>query len=443
MKKEKIYVILFLFFMAFLGCKDSNEGQIKEDHDPSKPIKLTSFFPDHGRIREKVILEGENFGSDPDKIKVYFNKKRASVVGSNGKNMYVIVPRVIDSLSTISVVIGNDSLVYDDLFKYKVTISVTTIAGDGTASIRPGALEQSQLKPFQLDVDQFGNIFVGTDNTASGAASYSSDGLVRINEEENTMELVNKFPNVANSRFEGLNCDKETGVFYTAVRTGTLEYAIIDPAEGWIPRYRTISFNTGGKYPIPTTNGNYMGYSSVDKHMYSRYSGGEIAKINPETGKADIIFKSPETGTSIGIDIDPTNPNMLYIGGYSGTIAHGIYRLDLNDPENSWVRLNINTGAGHRDGPIEGALFNTIYGLRFDPDGIMYISDYKNYCIRKYDPSTGMVETVLGIPGQSGMRDGGKEEAMFHSCTAIGIGVDGTIYIADRGNNRVRKLSIE
>lgn len=444
MRKKEHFVYMLLFLLAFFACKDNSVEHVKEDHDPSKPVKLTTFYPDSGRIREKVILEGDNFGSNPDKIRVYFNKKRAAVIGSNGKRMYIVVPRVVQDSCVISVVVGNDSLIYDHKFRYKVTISVTTVAGDGTKAIRTGPLEQSQLAPFQLDVDQHDNIFVGTDNSmASGATSYSSDGLVRINEAENTMVLVNKFPNIANSRFEGLCADKETGILYTAVRTGTLEYAVIDPANGWIPRYKTMNFKTGGIYPIPTANGNYMGYNSADKFMYTRYSTGQICKINPETAVAETIFLSEEQGTSIGIDVDPTNPNMLYIAGYSGTIGNGIYRLDLNDPEHSWTKLNTSAVAGHRDGPIEQALFNTPYGLKFDQDGICYISDSKNFCVRKYDPSSGMVETVLGIPGVSGMKDGGKEEALFGSTTAVGIGMDGTVYIVDRGNFRIRKLSIE
>ena len=444
MKKGKLYVFVLLFFLVCFGCKDNSNDIVMETYDPSKPVELTSFYPDSGRIREKVILEGENFGSDPEKIKVYFNNKQAAIVGSTGRRMYIVVPRVLKEECNVSVVMGKDSVVYDQKFRYKVTISVTTVAGDGTYATRTGALEQSQIAPFQLDVDQNDNIFVGTDNPISGAASYSSAGLVRINESENIMELVNQFPNVNNSRFEGICADKNTGILYTAVRTGTLEYAIIDPANGWIPRYRTMTWKSGSIYPIPTANGNYMGYNPADKHMYTRYSTGQIVKIDPETGEAEIIFQTPEQGTSIGIDFDPTHPNMLYLAGYSsGTMAHGIWRLDINDPENSWTRLNTSKTSGHRDGPIEGALFNTPYGLKFDQDGLCYISDYYNYCIRRYDPASGMVETVLGIPGVKGMKDGGKEEALFSQPTAVGIGMDGTVYIADRANRRVRKLSIE
>jgi streptogramin lyase len=445
MKKYDLILFFNLLFLfaVFFACEDDNTAPEKEEYDPSMPVELTSFFPDSGRIREKVILDGENFGSDPEKIRVYFNNKRAAIIGSSGRRMYVMVPRMPGDECDVSVAVGNDSVVYDRQFRYKITVSVSTVAGDGTNAIRTGSLEQSQIAPFQMDVDQNDNIFVGLDNPISDAASYSSAGLVRINEAENIMELVSQFPNTANSRFEGICADKNTGILYTAVRTGTLDYAIIDPVNGWIPRYRTMTFRES-TYPIPTANGNYMGYNPADKHMYTRYSTGQIVKIDPDTGQAEIIFQTTDQGTSIGIDVDPKHPNMLYIAGYSsGTVAHGIWRLDINDPEHSWTRLNISKTSGYRDGPIEQALFNTPYGLKFDQDGICYISDLKNQCIRKYDPASGMVETVLGIPGTAGMKDGGKEEAMFNEPSAVGIGMDGTVYVADRTNRRIRKLSIE
>jgi streptogramin lyase len=440
---KKTYFNLLLLFAAFIACEDDNTAPVREAYDPSKPVTLTSFFPDSGRIREKVILDGENFGSDPEKIRVYFNNKQAAVVGSSGKRMYVLVPRMPGDECNVSVAVGNDSVVYDQQFRYKVTISVSTVAGDGTNDVRTGSLEQTQLAPFQLDVDQNDNIFVGLDNPVSGAASYSSYGLVRINEAENIMELVSRFPNTANSRFEGICVDKNTGILYTAVRTGILDYAIIDPVNGWIPRYKTMTFKES-TYPLPTTNGNYMGYNPADKHMYTRYANGQIVKIEPNSGEAEIIYQTPEQGTSIGIDVDPKHPNMLYIAGYSasGRLGHGIWCLDITDPEHSWTRLNTGS-AGHRDGPIGQALFNTPYALKFDPDGICYILDYANHCVRKYDPGTGMVETVLGIPGTAGMKDGGKEEALFNHPTALGVGLDGTVYVADRDNKRIRKLSIE
>ena len=53
-----------------------------------------------------------------------------------------------------------------------------------------------------------------------------------------------------------------------------------------------------------------------------------------------------------------------------------------------------------------------------------------------------MVETVLGMPGTAGWKDGGKEEALFNTPRGIGVSKDGSVYVADNMNGRVRKLSI-
>jgi hypothetical protein len=217
----------------------------------------------------------------------------------------------------------------------------------------------------------------------------------------------------------------------------------MDPAEGWFPKHKTFAFEEGTS-SIPTDGGNYMGYNQANGMMYTRYSSGEIAEINPATGTARVIYKTPHAGTSIGIDVDPTHPNMLYIAGYnSQQMAHGIWRLDITNPAATWERLNAPTGSGHRDGHISQALFNTPYGIKFDQTGIAYISDLNNSCIRRYDPTTGMVSTVLGIPGKAGFENGGPEIALFNQPSAIGVNMDGDIYVADRSNRRVRKLAIE
>ena len=49
---------------------------------------------------------------------------------------------------------------------------------------------------------------------------------------------------------------------------------------------------------------------------------------------------------------------------------------------------------------------------------------------------------MLGVPGKSGWKDGTKEEALFKYPRGIGISKDGSVYVADFGNRRVRKLSI-
>ena len=65
-------------FFYFSSCESYNESTEKI-HKSDKPIVLTSFYPKEGGARDKILLDGENFGNDVSKIKVYFNNARASV----------------------------------------------------------------------------------------------------------------------------------------------------------------------------------------------------------------------------------------------------------------------------------------------------------------------------------------------------------------------------
>ena len=141
LKQQSSKKLMFLFFVMvplfFLSsCKGEDEsGGIT--HDPNKPVVLTSFMPDSGRISEMVLLDGENFGSDPSKIKVFFNAKEAAVVGSTGDRILVLVPRLPGDTCILSVKIGNQEKEYSNEFYYKIAASVTTTAGNGNSPADP------------------------------------------------------------------------------------------------------------------------------------------------------------------------------------------------------------------------------------------------------------------------------------------------------------------
>jgi DNA-binding beta-propeller fold protein YncE len=90
---------------------------------------------------------------------------------------------------------------------------------------------------------------------------------------------------------------------------------------------------------------------------------------------------------------------------------------------------------------LEVSQFRNPSQIYSDADGNIYVADCSNHCIRRITPEK-MVETVLGMPGTAGWRDGGKAEALFNLPRGLGISKDGSIYVADLGNARVRKLSI-
>ena len=54
-------------FFYFSSCESYNESTEKI-HKSDKPIVLTSFYPKEGGARDKILLDGENFGNDVSKM---------------------------------------------------------------------------------------------------------------------------------------------------------------------------------------------------------------------------------------------------------------------------------------------------------------------------------------------------------------------------------------
>ncbi len=73
-------------------------------------------------------------------------------------------------------------------------------------------------------------------------------------------------------------------------------------------------------------------------------------------------------------------------------------------------------------------------------DGSLYIADKNNHCIRRVG-SNGIITTVAGtgFAGFSGDR-GLATQAQLHSPVGVAVGSDGSLYIADADNNRIRRV---
>jgi hypothetical protein len=96
--------------------------------------------------------------------------------------------------------------------------------------------------------------------------------------------------------------------------------------------------------------------------------------------------------------------------------------------------------SGAYDGRGEYALFNLPRGLSTSASGVIYIADSGNNAIRRVS-SGGVVSTVAGIPGAAGRRNGGGEQALFNQPQGV-LAVGGNAVVADTGNSVLRLVSI-
>lgn len=432
-----------LFYLS--GCDNKNEFTEKV-HDPSKPIILTSFYPNEGGARDKILLDGENFGKDPSKINVYFNHAKASVISASGNRIYAIVPRLPGADPRISVVIDGDSIAYEDSFIYHTQAQVTTVTGNGTKNFKPGPLSEAEVYGKYLELDAEGNIFMSWRDGGNPATF----GVARINEQQNIVTPLIESEATGRVLYaNGLTVDRATGML-TAAHESTKEVIFtFDPREAWYPRQRNVKYSTAHYNSIVDADRykNFVTFCPYDGYLYTRYRDGKIAKIDPQTLEATIVHQGPY-GSQYGQAINPAKPWLLYITLHSNAtpteFRQGISVLDLRDPNGTggFKRLNAPGGSGFQDGPLADALFNYPKDIKFDNNGNMFVADYGNHCIRMVSADN-IVTTVAGQPGTAGYKDGGPIESLFNQPWGVAVNEQGDIYIADWSNARIRKLVIE
>jgi DNA-binding CsgD family transcriptional regulator/sugar lactone lactonase YvrE len=87
-----------------------------------------------------------------------------------------------------------------------------------------------------------------------------------------------------------------------------------------------------------------------------------------------------------------------------------------------------------------GAQLNLPTALALRPDGTLYVVDSRNYVIRSV-ARDGTVKTVFGTGSLGSAGDGGPPLASSMSqSTGIAFSPDGSLYIADTGNHRIRAV---
>ncbi len=132
-----------------------------------------------------------------------------------------------------------------------------------------------------------------------------------------------------------------------------------------------------------------------------------------------------------GLATDPEG--FLYL---ADPARHRILRLSPEGELEVWA----GTGrAGYRDGTGERAQFDSPQGLLWDPKGGLWVADSGNHCLR-YINRQRQVTTFAGTC-VAGYRDGERDQAQFREPFGLALGLDGSLYVADRADRRIRRIT--
>jgi uncharacterized protein (TIGR03437 family) len=191
-------------------------------------------------------------------------------------------------------------------------------------------------------------------------------------------------------------------------------------------------------------------------HLIRKVSGGVISSIARAATPTGLTFDGfgtlyvadPGAGQILTIPVTST-PAAFPVPAHDATVGSDGYVYAVTGTEivrvsfygtNAVVAGGGNSASGD-GGPAQSARLNHPSGVSVDPQGNLYIADRDNHRIRRVSPN-GTIATIAGtgVPGNSG--DGGlATQAQLNSPASVTVDGQGNLYIADTGNHRVRVVS--
>lgn len=195
------------------------------------------------------------------------------------------------------------------------------------------------------------------------------------------------------------------------------------------PVITSISPEKGFPLSTVTIEGQNFSRTRLNNNVQINGVDARIIHFNEHT----IHIEVPETGV--------TGPISVTVGGRSVTGPTFTY-MDPPAIYNVETYAGVGGTSGYSDGDRLTATFFNPEGVEFDSQGNLIIADRLNHVIRKITPG-GQVSLVAGVPNSTGTNDGSATTARFNSPWRITIDAQDNIYVADRSNHRIRKIDAQ
>ena len=172
-----------------------------------------------------------------------------------------------------------------------------------------------------------------------------------------------------------------------------------------------------------------------------------IRKITPAGVVTTLAGSAGHPGSADGI------PSAAQFRNPWGVAADGAGNVLVADMSNDTIRKISPAGlvstlagqagvSGVTEGSASSALFNQPFAVAVDRAGNVYVSDSANNAVREITLN-GTVITLAGLLGYAGNEDGKGDNARFSNPQGLAVDAAGNIFVADTGNNLVRKITPE
>lgn len=476
------FVMCSMFF-ASCGSNDVSPGTwVTTPADSSKPVEFTDFTPKEGGVRTRMYITGSNFGTDETKIHVTIGGQKASVIGSDGKKIFCILPpRAYDG--DIKVVINSQEgkaiadYEFEQRFTYVPKKAVGTLlrnydAQSGSAPFQDGLFSDGAGIPasdwMMMDPKPAnGDKIIFTSNFEGG-----SEGLRMINLTTQEVKTLSTSSRGNKQQSFAFSADSDTLLMTDDNGNGSLgnvtmanmfyalrseNFAKLRPYNYQACAYSLVYMPDGSIFYTVYPSGSILkmarngGIPNIDTHAIHCFDFKQIADI--------------ENGQQIKLKAHPDGKYVYVFGAYNGSIMKSNYNPVTKLLETPTLVAGQFSGYNDESALTEGAgglaHFGTVYSGTFvkneryvteqrDDVYDFYFADKAGHCIWKVDPD-GISTIVAGRSAYTvdnkyyGYVDGDPlHEARFYNPRSITYDEDTeTFYIGDYENKCIRYLRTE
>ncbi len=326
--------------------------------------------------------------------------------------------------------------------------AVTTLAGSpGQAGSTDGAGGNARFNgPVGIAVDTMGNIFVA-DRFNHAIRKVTPDGVVTTLAGFPQTGSIDATGSAARFRSpRGVGVDSSGNVFVADSANHSIRKVTSDGTVTTLGGAAEQAGNADGLRSQALFRGAEAGVVDAFGNVYVADSDNHtIRKISPQGLVTTLAGVAGQSGS-----VDGPGPAARFNNpsGLGIDEAGNLFVADTNNhtirkvtPDGVVSTLAGSAGqGGSSDGPGSLGRFQSPLGVSAGPDGSIYVADTGNHTIRKVTPS-GLVSTIAGSAGQTGNLDGVGLVARFNTPTGLAVSPSGAIYVADSSNHVIRQLS--
>ena len=315
------------------------------------------------------------------------------------------------------------------------------VAGTATTVSEQFSLPSDSVPPFTILVQNGDSD--GSNRVSSATVNLNgTDIFTQHDFSQGAATLAKQVPLVA-SNVIAVRLSSAPGSFLTiAITSARSSLASISPSSAAQGQNLSVTLHgTNTRWVAGQTRATFGAEVSVGG--VATGAAGPVTVIDSVTATAQLSISSTASLAPRTVQVSTTNPSEtreeleLLIDGFRVVPAN-----PPGEPSATVSTLaGLASSRGFADGPASQAKFRDPAGLAIASDDSICVADAGNNRIRRVAPD-GTVTTVAG-DGTAGYMDGPGQSARFDNPQGVAVDSSGMIYVADTGNNRIRRVAVD